>query len=140
MFKKIILSAIAGCSTLLAAAQLPENPFGNPIVPDMIADASISYIDGTFYCHATTDGYGRHRDTSGPPVCWTSKDFVHWQFDGVCFPSADGEKYWAPSKAVPANGRWYIYPTVNGIMHVGVADNPAGPFRLVAGEDKFLLP
>ena len=140
MFKKIILAAVAGCSTLLVTAQLPENPFGNPIVPDMIADASISYIDGTFYCHATTDGYGRHLDTSGPPVCWTSKDFVHWQFDGVCFPSADGEKYWAPSKAVPANGRWYIYPTVNGIMHVGVADNPAGPFRLVAGEDKFLLP
>ena len=140
MFKKILIAAVAGCSTLLATAQIPENPFGHALVPDMIADASISYIDGTFYCHATTDGYGRGLDTSGPPVCWTSKDFVHWQFDGVCFPSADGEKYWAPSKAVPANGHWYIYPTVNGIMHVGIADSPKGPFRLLAGEDKFLLP
>lgn len=26
------------------------NPFGNPLVPDMIADASIQEIDGVFYC------------------------------------------------------------------------------------------
>ena len=33
------------------------NPFGNALVPDMIADASIQEIDGMFYCYATTDGY-----------------------------------------------------------------------------------
>lgn len=32
----------------------PENPFGNALVPDMIADASIQVIDGIFYCYATT--------------------------------------------------------------------------------------
>ncbi len=120
--------------------QRPENPFGHSLVPDMIADASIQWTDSLFYCYATTDGYGQGLKTSGPPVVWTSKDFVHWQFDGTCFPSADGQKYWAPSKAVAANGRWYIYPTVNGIMHVGVADRPEGPFRLACGEDKFVLP
>ncbi len=116
------------------------NPFRHALVPDMIADASIELIDSTFYCYATTDGYGRGLETSGPPVVWTSQDFVHWQFDGICFPSADGEKYWAPSKAVAANGKWYIYPTVNGIMHVGVADHPAGPFRLAKGADRFEMP
>ena len=44
------------------------NPFGNALVPDMIADASIQEIDGMFYCYATTDGYGRGLETSGPPV------------------------------------------------------------------------
>ena len=90
------------------------NPFGNALVPDMIADASIQEIDGMFYCYATTDGYGRGLETSGPPVVWKSKDFVHWSFDGTYFPSAATEKYWAPSKVVQANGKYYIYPTING--------------------------
>ncbi len=87
------------------------------------------------------DRYGRGLETSGPPVVWKSKDFVHWSFEDTYFPSASEEKYWAPSKVVQGkNGRWYIYPTVNGYMHVGVADSPDGPFRLVQGEDKFAMP
>ena len=117
------------------------NPFGHALVPDMIADASIQLIGDTFYCYATTDGYGRGLETSGPPVVWKSKDFVHWSFEGTYFPSASTEKYWAPSKAVQGkDGRWYIYPTVNGYMHVGVSDSPDGPFRLARGKDEFTKP
>lgn len=124
-----------------ATAQTPRNPFGHALVPDMIADASIQLIGDTFYCYATTDGYGRGLETSGPPVVWKSKDLRHWSFEGTYFPSAATEKYWAPSKAVQGkDGRWYIYPTVNGIMHVGVAENPDGPFRLARGEDRFTKP
>ena len=110
-----------------------QNPFGNALVPDMIADASIEEIDGTFYCYATTDGYGRGLDTSGPPIVWTSKDFVNWSFDGTYFPQAYNEKYWAPSKAVAYNGKYYIYPTVNGFMYPAKADSPTGPFSLIKG-------
>ena len=117
------------------------NPFGHALVPDMIADASIQLVGDTFYCYATTDGYGRGLETSGPPVVWKSKDFVHWIFEDTYFPSASKEKYWAPSKAVQGkDGRWYIYPTVNGYMHVGVADSPDGPFRLAQGKDEFTKP
>ena len=116
------------------------NPFGNALVPDMIADASIQEIDGMFYCYATTDGYGRGLETSGPPVVWKSKDFVHWSFDGTYFPSAATEKYWAPSKVVQANGKYYIYPTINGYMYPAVADHPEGPFKLARGEDRFYKP
>lgn len=94
-----------------------ENPFGKSLIPDMVADAGIQEINGTFYCYATTDGYGRGLETSGPPVVWKSKDFVHWSFEGSYFPSAKNEKYWAPSKAVFANGKYYIYPTINGYMY-----------------------
>lgn len=107
---------------------------------NVIADASIELIGNTFYCYATTDGYGRGLETSGPPVVWKSDDFVNWHFEGTYFPSAATEKYWAPSKAVERNGKWYIYPTVNGHMHVGVADSPDGPFRLARGEDRFEKP
>lgn len=120
-------------------AQL-KNPFGNPLIPDMIADASIQEINGTFYCYATTDGYDRHLDTSGPPVVWKSKDFVNWSFSGGYFPSAVGQLYWAPSKAVAANGKYYIYPTVNGFMYPAVADSPVGPFKLAQGNDSFSKP
>ncbi|WP_281514352.1 family 43 glycosylhydrolase [Phocaeicola sartorii] len=117
-----------------------DNPFGNALVPDMIADASITEFDGVFYCYATTDGYGKGLETSGPPTVWKSKDFVNWSFEGSYFPSATDQKYWAPSKAVKANGKYYIYPTVNGYMYVAVADCPDGPFRLARGENKFELP
>jgi beta-xylosidase len=110
------------------------NPFGKALVPDMIADASIEEIDGTFYCYATTDGYGRGLETSGPPTLWTSRDFVHWSFDGTYFPQAATEKYWAPSKAVPYSDKWYICPTVNGYMYPAVADSPEGPFEIAKGD------
>lgn len=116
------------------------NPFGNALIPDMIADASIQEFDGVFYCYATTDGYGRGLETSGPPVVWKSKDFVHWSFNGTYFPSAKNQLYWAPSKVVAVNGKYYIYPTINGYMYPAVADSPDGPFRLARGKDEFALP
>lgn len=144
---KIITLIAALCLSLSAVAQnheiskssLPHNPFGNPLIPDMIGDPSIIEIDGTFYCYVTTDGYGRGLETSGPPVVWKSKDFKHWSFEGTYFPQAENEKYWAPSKPVLRNGKWYIYPTVNGYMYPAVAESPDGPFRLVKG-DTFTLP
>lgn len=123
----------------ISSNQLPEaearhNPFGHSLVPDMIADASIQLIGDTFYCYATTDGYGRGLDTSGPPVVWKSKDFVHWSFEGTYFPQCDYEKYWAPSKAVRSKeSKWFIYPTVNGYMYPCVADSPDGPFSIAKG-------
>ena len=131
---------MALCQCLCIAQAQEANPFGKALVPDMIADASIILVDGTFYCYATTDGYGRGLETSGPPTVWKSHDFVHWSFEGNYFPSAAEQKYWAPSKAIAANGKWYIYPTINGHMYAAEADSPEGPFRLVRGDDKFVLP
>ena len=138
MRTKLLLLTIF-CIPTFSIAQT-KNPFGNALIPDMIADASIQLIGDTYYCYATTDGYGRGLETSGPPVVWKSKDFVHWSFNGTYFPSAETQKYWAPSKAINANGKWYIYPTVNGIMHVGVSNSPDGPFRLAKGHDVFDKP
>jgi hypothetical protein len=59
----------------LSLKSQPVNPFGNPLIPDMAADASIQEIDGILYYYATTDGYDRGLETSGPPVVWKSKDF-----------------------------------------------------------------
>lgn len=135
-----MIKSLLNCLLFLiayAAKSQRANPFGNALVPDMIADASIQQINGTFYCYATTDGYDKHLETSGPPVVWKSNDFVHWSFSGSYFPSAVGQKYWAPSKAIAANGKYYIYPTVNGFMYPAVGNSPDGPFKLAKGVDTF---
>jgi hypothetical protein len=109
----------------------PDNDkrnFGNALIPDLVADPSIVEINGTFYCYATTDGWGRHLDTSGTPVVWTSKDFLNWSFEGSSYPPDFDLKYWAPSTVVAANGRYYSYPTLDGIITATVADSPLGPF------------
>jgi len=136
---KIVVTCLLFVIVISAKTQ-SKNPFGNALVPDMIADASIQEINGTFYCYATTDGYDQGLKTSGPPVVWKSKDFLHWSFSGFYFPSAVGQKYWAPSKAIAANGKYYIYPTVNGFIYPAVANSPDGPFKLAKGTDSFSLP
>lgn len=142
--KHVMFTNICLVSLLILQFPLPaksqSNPFGNALIPDMIADASIQEINGTFYCYATTDGYDEGLRTSGPAVVWKSTDFVHWSFSGTCFPSAAGQLYWAPSKAISANGKYYLYPTVNGYMYAAVSNSPDGPFRLALGPDTFIKP
>jgi Beta-xylosidase len=132
--KKLILLSLLFCFSVLNSYFLSAQ---NPIIPDMIADPSIVKINGTYYCYATTDGYGKGLASSGPPVVWQSKDFVNWSFNEFYFPSAKDQLYWAPSKAVAANGKYYLYPTVNTSIYAAVSDSPTGPFKLANGADTF---
>lgn len=115
----------------------PDNDlvhFGHALIPDLVADPSIVDIDGTFYCYATTDGWGQHLATSGTPVVWTSRDFVNWSFEGSSFPPDFDLKYWAPSTVVHRNGRYYSFPTLDGKITAVVADSPFGPFVAPDGQ------
>lgn len=112
----------------------PQRDFGHALIPDMAADPSIVEIDGTFYCYATTDGWGRGLDTSGTPVVWKSQDFLNWSFQGSSFPPDFDAKYWAPSAVMKANERFYSYPTLDGKITAVVADSPEGPFTAVDGK------
>ena len=79
----MIISLLSFAGVAQAQENLPLNPFGNPLLPEMVGDPSIIDVDGTFYCYVTTDGYGRGLETSGPPVVWKSPDFVNWSFSGT---------------------------------------------------------
>lgn len=109
--------------------------FGNPLIPDLLADPSIVQFDGTFYCYATTDGWGRRLASSGPPVVWTSKDFRHWEFHGSCFPADFDLKYWAPSAVIHRHGLYYMFPTLDEQIAAAVADSPLGPFKSPDGQN-----
>ena len=52
----------------------------NPIIPDNIADPSISKFGDTYYLYGTSD-IDRGLEEMGPPVVWKSKDFVNWSFE-----------------------------------------------------------
>lgn len=118
--------------------ELPEDNdklnFGHALIPDLVADPSIVEFDGTFYCTATTDGWGQGLATSGTPVVWTSKDFLNWSFEGSSFPPDFDMKYWAPSSTIYRNGRYYSFPTLDGKVAVVAADSPTGPFVAPDGQ------
>ncbi|MCD8292981.1 MAG: family 43 glycosylhydrolase [Prevotellaceae bacterium] len=128
----------------------------NPIIPDHIADASVSKFGDTYYLYGTTDldaGLSR----AGTPVVWTSKDFVNWTFEGSHIEGFDwteghpytndkGEektgyfRYWAPGKVVEKDGLYYLYTTFvkpdgDARTYVMKADKPEGPFRFAASTD-----
>ena len=109
--------------------------FGRPLIPDLVADPSIVDINGVFYCYATTDGWGQHLSTSGTPVVWTSRDFVNWSFEGSIFPDNFDSKYWAPSAPFEHNGRYYLFPTLDGQITATVSDSLTGPFKTLDGKD-----
>lgn len=117
------------------AQKVEENIRHNPIIPDFVADPSISRFGDTYYCYITTDGYDKGLKVSGPPTVWTSKDLVNWNFRGSYFPSAMGQLYWAPSRVVAVKGKYYIYPTINRNIFVGISEHPGGPFRFANPAD-----
>lgn len=134
----MIKASVCSLAILLINAAIGadnNSPFGRPLIPDMVADPSIVDMDGTFYCYATTDGWGQGLATSGTPVVWKSKDFVNWSFEGSTFPDNFKAKYWAPSSLLHYHDRYYSFPTLDGKITAVVADSPEGPFRTLDGKD-----
>ena len=134
---------------------LVANRAYNPLIPDNLADPSVSKFGDTYYLYGTTDlDYGLGR--AGTPVVWKSKDFVNWSFEGSHIRGFDwakgyeyvndkGEKkkgyfrYWAPGKVIEQDGRYYMYvtfvkPDEKMGTYVLVADRPDGPFQFAEGK------
>ncbi|MDH6312398.1 beta-xylosidase [Parabacteroides sp. PFB2-10] len=130
----------------------------NPIIPDNVADPSVSKFGDTYYLYGTTD-IDKGLDQMGPPVVWKSKDFVNWSFEGTILPeiewnkpypftNKDGEKrygyfrYWAPGRAIEIDNLYYLFPTIvspDGTcpVYTLVSESPDGPFRFQHGDGLF---
>lgn len=143
--KNLILFVIA----LIFTGTITAQNF-NPILPDNIADPSVSKFGDTYYLYGTTD-IDRGLWEMGPPVVWKSKDFVNWSFEGVLIDNIDwntrihfGEKsgffrYWAPGRTIKKDNLYYLFPTVvfpegNSGVYVMVSEKPEGPFRVISGD------
>lgn len=145
---------LASC-LLPAVAQLRQF---NPLVPDYLADPSISKFGDTYYLFGTTD-IGRGLEQAGPPVVWTSKDFVNWSFEGSYLQGIDwsqpypyvtpsGEtrtgyfRLWAPSRVTRHGQEYWLYATLvrpegKAATYLLVARHPEGPYRFAQGEGLF---
>ena len=122
----------------------------NPLIPDHLADGSVSKFGDTYYMYATTD-LDMGLSQCGAPVVWQSKDFVNWSFEGSHIQGFDWHKpelyvdkdgkqqkgywrYWAPGKVIEKNGKYMLYVTIVSPdekkmpTYVLEADSPAGPF------------
>jgi hypothetical protein len=128
------VAVVAACLALPVASAADE-AFGRALIPDLLADPSIVEIDGVFYCYATTDGMGQGLATSGLPVVWKSKDFLNWSFAGSIFPPGFDAKYWAPNAPVKKDGRYHLFPTLDGRVTAVVSDSLEGPFLTLDGKE-----
>lgn len=144
-------------ATLLISSGLSSQNF-NPIIPDNVADPSISKFGDTYYLYGTTD-IDKGLEQMGAPVVWKSKDFVNWSFEGTLmsgiewdkpypYTNKEGEKkygyfrYWAPGRAIQMGDLYYLFPTIvspdgNGPVYTLVSESPEGPFRFQNGDGLF---
>ncbi len=151
--KKLVLS---WAFTMLCTCLLAQDY--NPILPDFVADPSLSKFGDTYYLYGTTD-IDQGLERMGPPVVWKSKDFVNWSFEDTLMTGIDWEKrytytdkegktkhgyfrYWAPGRVVEREGKYYLFPTLvspDGTcpVYTMVADRPEGPFRFQNGDGIF---
>jgi beta-xylosidase len=130
----------------------------NAVIPDYVADPSVSCFNGTYYLYGTQDiDHGLAQ--MGPPVVWKSKDLVNWSYNGTLFSNIDFSKsytytdakgaqktgyfrYWAPGKVLKRNNQYYLYATIvkpDGATgtYLLLADKPEGPFRFNGGTDVY---
>lgn len=103
------------------------------------ADPFILKSGGRYYIY-TTGHKGIYAYSSNELTCG-------WKFEGMVLTDGKHDSWWAPS-VIELDGKFYMYNSFEiegytpdkgghrGAMHVSVADNPLGPFKVV----KQLLP
>ncbi len=154
---KIEVKIIALLFALLTPCLIEAQNF-NPIIPDNVADPSVSKFGDTYYLYGTTD-IDKGLEQMGPPVVWKSKDFANWSFEGTLLPEIEWNKpylytnkngeqksgyfrYWAPGRAIEKVGLYYLFPTIvspDGTcpVYTLVSESPEGPFRFQNGDGLF---
>ena len=98
------------------------------------ADPFILKSNGRYYIY-TTGHYGIYAYSS-------DSLFDGWKFEGMVLTDGVHDSWWAPS-VIELDGKFYMYNSFEikgytpdkgghrGAMHVSVADNPLGPFKVV---------
>lgn len=103
----------------LSAAE--DQTYTNPVIGEIgPADPTVVRFRGTYYLYPTGDNTSYH--------VYTSSDLVHWTKGKKVFePGA--RNVWAPDVFHnAADGKFYLYYTVNKRIGVAVADRPDGTF------------
>ena len=143
-FGKAILSIIAVtfvCGNALAQ-QKPELS-GNPILPGWNADPEAKIFEGQYWIYPT---YSAPYEQQVHMDAWSSPDLVHWTIHPDIIDTSRikwaKKAMWAPA-VTEMGGKYYFFFAANDIhddtkevggIGIGVADNPAGPFKDYLGK------
>lgn len=89
-------------------------------------DPYVMRHNGIYYLYCST------RDNEVGIKCWSSRDLVNWNYEGVCTTEAITKAAYAP-EVVYYNGRFFMYTSPAGNGHyVLSADSATGPFTAIS--------
>lgn len=101
----IFLAAACSNKKVSTAAKGNITLSGNPILPGDFADPCILMYRDTFYIYATT---------GSEATVWRSADLINWKLTKLNWPtSMQLPDVWAPAVRQAADGKFYLYTTVN---------------------------
>ena len=112
----------------------PISPFAETAWQDYgFGDPYVFRFNGRYYLYPST------RDDEIGVKCWSSRDLVHWNYEGLCSTEPLTKGAYAP-EVVYGNGAFYMYTSPGGRGHyVLKSDAPTGPFVLVTGNVGFSI-
>jgi len=143
-FAKAILSLIVItliCSNAIAQKKTVFS--GNPILPGWNADPEAKIFEGQYWIYPT---YSAPYEQQVHMDAWSSPDLVHWTKHPDIIDTSRikwaKKAMWAPA-VTEMGGKYYFFFAANDIHNdttevggigIGVADNPAGPFKDYLGK------
>lgn len=113
----------------------------NPFLPchEYVPDGEPHVFGDRLYLFGSHDAFNGERFCQNDYVCWSApvSDLSDWRYHGVIYrrdqdPMNDGTHVmYAPDVARGADGRYYLYYTLDFIcaVSVAVADAPEGPYE-----------
>lgn len=114
----------------------------NPYLPEYeyVPDGEPHVFGDRVYVYGSHDRFGAPMFCLNDYVCWSAPvdDLGDWRCEGVIYRKKQDPKsslglrpFFAPDVAQGADGRYYLYYTVDftGIMSVAVCDEPAGAYE-----------
>lgn len=113
----------------------------NPFLPchEYVPDGEPHVFGDRLYLFGSHDAFNGERFCQNDYVCWSApvSDLSDWKYHGIIYrkdqdPLNDGTRVmFAPDVARGADGRYYLYYTLDFVcaVSVAVADEPAGPYE-----------
>ena len=112
----------------------------NPYLPgyEYVPDGEPHVFGDRLYIFGSHDAFGGDRFCTKDYVCWSAPvdDLANWTFHGTIYRktqdpmNTENRAMYAPDVACGADGRFYLYYTLDflGATSVAVADAPEGPY------------
>ncbi|SMG63789.1 glycoside hydrolase family 43 [methanotrophic bacterial endosymbiont of Bathymodiolus sp.] len=120
-YRQLCLIIALMCTTNLYAQSNPVDLVGQESIYH-IGDPFIMKFKGTYYLYPST------KDSEIGIRCFTSKDLINWQYQGLVATGSVTQGAYAP-EVVYENGKFYMYTSPQGNGHyVFESSAPLGPF------------